>query len=177
LHIKHLQECILHTGEYGTGTPPSSSSSISLGVFTRHTEDSNEHNLESSSSEQQLHFVLFFGHFFTCYTKGHFYFYYFQLLDLNLKDPDHNGSSQEQTLQESTAALLGLLVRMTSLAGLVDHTGGAAALWAASVLGRLLCVPGLLPEPARRITALRGGEVQRLEHLICTRERHTRVCR
>jgi len=53
-----------------------------------------------------------------------------------------------------------------NLARLVDHAGGAA-LGAAGVLGRLLGVPGLLPEPTRGVAALRGGQVQRLEHLIC----------
>ena len=94
-----------------------------------------------------------------------------------LEGPDRNGSSQEQeqTLREGTAALLDLPVRTTSLAGLVDHTRGAAALGAAGVLGRLLGVPGLLPEHARRVAALRGGQVQRLEHRICTEDRYTRV--
>jgi hypothetical protein len=56
----------------------------------------------------------------------------------------------------------------------VDHAG-SVALGAAGVLGRLLGVPGFLPEPPRGVAAaLRGGHVQRLEHRIWWRKTHQR---
>uniref|UniRef100_A0A0E0C1E2 Uncharacterized protein n=1 Tax=Oryza meridionalis TaxID=40149 RepID=A0A0E0C1E2_9ORYZ len=64
-------------------------------------------------------------------------------------------------------------LRHGSLARLVDDTGRAAAPQAASVLGGLLGVPGLLPEPPRAAACHRpwerpGSGAQRLEHRICT---------